>query len=231
MVTRSTKRADSKSAFLRNTGLSLFVFTIAAFALKGIAHPERLARYTPLVIMHGIVMVGWLAFFTLQAQRIFNGNTRRHVASGKLSWILVLLMLCFSMPVSFSLMVEFEKTDVFIGNSFMFIAFLCFFAAAIYSIRKKDGDSHKRYMLFACLSVLLPAIGRVADVLTDNEALASLAVYFVLVIVLPLLYDRSEGGGIRRATIIGIAGSFGWVAVMLAAMASPLPRLLLDNFT
>lgn len=222
------REVGSKSAFLRNTGIALFLFTVIAFALKAFAHPERIARYTPLVTAHGIVMVGWLAFFAMQAGAIVKGNTTRHIRNGKLSWILVALMIGISMPVSYSLMAEFNKPDVFIGNSFMLIAFLGFFLAAIYSIRHKDRDSHKRYMLFACLSIIMPAIGRIADVISGQEALVTLAIFPILVIILPVLYDRSQGRPVHRATKIGIAGSFTWVVVMMIVLSSSVPNLLLE---
>lgn len=221
-------RSSSRSTFLRNTGLVILLLTIAAFALKAIVHPERLARYTPLVILHGVVMIGWLAFFARQASLISKGRTRRHIAGGKLSWILVLLVIGVSWPVGYSLMVEFQSTEVFVANSFLLIAFLCFFSAAILAIRRKDSDSHKRYMFFACLTILLPAIGRFADVLTGNEAFAMI-IFPLVVVLLPLLFDRSIGRGFHRSTIIGISASLAWFVLMLVAIALPTERLLLGS--
>lgn len=220
--------AGKRSTFLSNAGLAILVFATAAFALKAIAHPERLVRYTPLVIAHGILMLGWLAFFVRQARLILSKNTRRHVASGRMSWVLVVLLLGTSITVSYSLMVEFQRATVFIGNSFILLAFLCFFLAAMRSIRRQDADSHKRYMLFASLTISLPAFGRIADVLFDREE-PSLIMFLVIVILLPVVYDKVTGERIHKATVLGIAGTLVWIALMLATLFSPVGQWLVEQ--
>lgn len=227
MEERTQSASSSRSTFLRNAGLVMFVATVIAFALKATVSPERLVRYTPIVIFHGIVMVGWLAFFALQASLIHGGNTRRHTANGKLSGLLVLLMVGISWWISYSLMIEIQSTTVFVANSAMLIAFLCFYTAAILAVRRKDTATHKRYMLFASLSILMPAIGRLADALTGQEALFTLIIFPIIVIALPLLYDRSLGRGVHRATVIGIIGSISWVVLMMVALSLPMDRWLL----
>jgi len=117
---------------------------------------------------------------------------------------------------------------VFIGNFFVLAAFLCFFIAAIRSIRKQDADSHKRFMLFASLTILLPAFGRVADVLFDS-AEPSLIMFLVIVIVLPIVYDKVTGQRIHKATFFGIAGTVVWVALMLATIFSPVGPMLVEQ--
>lgn len=222
--------AGKRSKFLSNAGLAILVLATAAFALKAIAHPERLARYTPLVIAHGALMLGWLAFFVRQARLILRNDMRHHMASGKMSWMLVLLMIGTSMIISYSLMVELQSAAVFIGNFFMLAAFSCFFIAAIRSIRRQDAESHKRYMLFASLTILLPAFGRIADVLFDREE-PGLIMFLVIVILLPVVYDRATGRRIHKATIFGITATIVWVALMLATILSPVGPMLVEQLS
>ena len=74
-------------------GLSLMAFCVFAFALKVVIEPERLARYNPLVMIHGVLMVAWLALFSLQSWLMSDGAFARHHLFGRLSIILVVLMI------------------------------------------------------------------------------------------------------------------------------------------
>lgn len=147
------------------------------------------------------------------------------MASDKMSWLLILLMIGTSITLSVALMVELQRATVFIGNFFMLVAFLCFFLAALRSIRRQDADSHKRYMLFACLTILLPAFGRITDVLFGREE-PSLVMFLMIVILLPVVYDKATGRRIHKATIFNIAGTVVWVALMMVAIFSPVGPLL-----
>ena len=220
--------SGNRSAFLRNAGLVIFVLAFTAFALKAIVHPVRLARYTPIVITHGLLMLGWLALFVGQARLITNGDTQRHTSIGKMSWLLPLLIVCTSILISYSLFLEFRVSTVFIGNMYMLAAFTGFYLVAIRSIRAKDVESHKRYMLFATLSLLVPAFGRFSEVFFGNKEI-SLLMFLVFVIALPLIFDRSTGRRFHKATIIGIAASIAWVALMIATIASPVGPMLMER--
>ncbi|MEM8684036.1 MAG: hypothetical protein AAGF72_11415, partial [Pseudomonadota bacterium] len=193
---------------------------------KAIAHPERLARYTPPVVIHGVLMLAWIGVFAAQAKLIASGGMGVHRQVGRLSWILVLLMVTTSFGVSFSLMVEFRFTEVFLANLVNLALFIGFFTAALFAIAKQDGASHKRYMLFATLAILLPAFSRIAEVFAGNEYLA-LPMVIIATVGLPLLYDKSQSQPVHPSTIIGIAGSLAGIVLMVIAIASPLGDALL----
>lgn len=40
--------------------LGLLWFTLIAFALKALVHPQVQARYTPIVVFHAVSMIAWL---------------------------------------------------------------------------------------------------------------------------------------------------------------------------
>ncbi|MEM6586184.1 MAG: hypothetical protein AAF692_10555, partial [Pseudomonadota bacterium] len=79
---------QAANALIAKFALGILVFVFTAFALKAVIHPERLARYTPLVMVHGAIMMGWMAMFASQARLAMQGELASHRAMGRWSPLL-----------------------------------------------------------------------------------------------------------------------------------------------
>ena len=172
-------------------------------------------------------MLSWFVLFAWQAKLIQAGNAATHQNIGRAAWMLVAVMLISGLYISFKMMVEHGNAEVLIANSFMVVQFLAFFAAALFAIRNNDRESHKRYMVFASLAIIFPAMGRFTDAFFGNEML-SLPMIIIATVAIPIFYDKHLKQPIHRATKIGISASIVWTALLLGAVFSPLGDAILN---
>lgn len=219
-MTTGTSFPGRRGNFLIYCGIALLAFTVIAFTLKVIVHPVRLERYTPPVMLHGILMLGWLVLFTLQAKLVQAGNTTRHKTLGYAGMALVAAIVISSLPLSVSLVREYGKANILIANSFMILTFVSLFAAAVYYARNNNFTAHKRLMLLATLSILGPPIARLLNIL-DIPELWALSVQTLFIILLPVIYDKFTVGKIHRASVGGIVFAVGMIGLMIFTLNSP----------
>ncbi len=196
-----TSSIDHKNAnqLLARMALGILIFVIFAFAIKSIVHPERLARYTPLVIVHAATMTGWLALLYSQASLAAKGDMSRHRAFGKWSPLLVAAVVISGLTVSWNLAQEFQRYEVFVGNIGTFVIFVPLYLAAILFARTHRGSEHRQAMLIGTLATLGPAYSRIMDVL-DWPLFAAVPIMFVVTFALPIWIDRAARGSVARPT-------------------------------
>lgn len=156
---------QNANALLAKLALIILFVAVGAFALKAAIHTERLARYTPLVILHGATMTAWFTLFASQAHLAAKGTLAKHRAWGRWSWLVVVAMVVSGMTVSWNLSQEAERYDVLIGNTGIFLRFLPLYVAAIIYARAHKHAEHRQAMLIGSLALMGPAYGRVTDVL------------------------------------------------------------------
>ncbi|GMG86502.1 hypothetical protein [Biformimicrobium ophioploci] len=198
--------------------LSLLVFVVAAFGLKVIVHPERLARYEiPLVVLHGLIMVAWFGLFVLQARLVQAGSIRAHRRAGFAGIMLLILMVATGIPLSYQL----GRAMLFVANCVMLLTFTALFVSAVIAASRRNFEAHKRLMLMASLAVIGPAVGRVWQVLEIPEISSLLAIIAAKVLI-PVSYDLKTLGSLHKATIAGVTFSVSMTALMVAIILSPL---------
>lgn len=198
MFKKST--AQENDTLLAQIGLVIMVFCIAAFASKAAFEPERLARYSWPVVLHGVLMVVWLALFPLQAWLMSSGRAALHRLFGRVSVALAIALVVSCLQIAVSLTFEFRDATLLAFNSTMLISFSAFFVAAVMAAILRHTGLHRRLMLFTTLALTGPAVGRVFDVLDMSEML-SLPVILGLKILVPLIYDFGSGG-LRKLTLL-----------------------------
>ena len=195
-------------------GLSLAVFCIFAFALKGVIEPERLSRYNPMVMIHGLLMMCWLALFSLQSWLMSDGAFARHYLFGRLSFVLVVLIIWSSTLIAIQYTYDFQNTRRLSLNSMSLLRFAILYGVAIVCVLKAYTGLHRRLMLLATLILVAPAIGHFTDALGLPEAYETFSGMGVSIILL-IMFDLGSGG-IRRTTPLLILGA---VLLEIAAMA------------
>lgn len=146
------------------TALIIFVGFAQTYYLKALfgTPPLRL-----LLHIHGIVMTTWIALFFVQVRLIARGRRDSHRRLGAAGAVLAGLALVLGAAVALSqghlhLINNDPAVDpppvflpVPLGVLFLFGTFV---AAAI--LLRRRADYHKRLMVLACLSILLPGIDR-----------------------------------------------------------------------
>ncbi len=198
--------------------LGLLGFTLVAFALKGIFHPEVRLRYTPLVVFHAVCMVGWLGLLASQSLLAARYRLAAHKSIGRASVVLVAAMLASGAVISWRIGLELGRPEVTIVNLAAFATFVPLYSAAVWFARRRDIKAHRQAMLIATLALMTPAYARVVQVLGLPDPVA-IGVQPPITIAIACAYDWVLHGQITRATITMLAFSLAVVLAMVAVLA------------
>ncbi len=211
-----------KSRFLRLTALTMIIYVVLAFGAATWMQPFRLERYVkPLVVVHIIASLGWLAIFFGQSGLVLRGEIEKHrqrlpIASG-----LVLVIAVTSVIITFqwgsAQRVVVETRDV--------VAFAVLFALAVFAAKQARYENHKRLMLIAGLNLIHPAHVRVPNIF-DWPFYMSLPITLFSWIAIPLAYDWLTQRKVHKATWFGIAFTLLSFVLVIAIAFSPLMPLI-----
>lgn len=224
----SSTNLAKRDSFFFWAAIGILCFTLSAFTLKVIVHPERLVRYTPLVTVHAILMTLWLILFVIQAGLVRSASVGIHRILGKISPLLVVAFIASGLLVSFNLFVEFDRPQPFIFNSFQIAIFISLYLGALYAVSVGRVDIHKRLMLIAVLTLLLQSYTRICNILDVSEANA-LWVHSLVLLVVPISYDLFTRRRVHISTTIGLVVSFLLMGLALVLM-SPLAEIIRSQF-
>ena len=210
-------RPNTANRLLGHIACALVVFTIAAFALKVFAHPERAARYTPLVVFHGAVMLIWMIMLSAQAYLASAGRLNLHRRFGAASLGLVAAMSISGAIISINIGQEFGRPEVSVVNIAAFVTFIPLYFAAIQFARRHQMHAHRMAMLIATLAFMTPVYARVTDVL-GLPPQVSIGLQPPLTLILALGYEWATLGRWTRASAAMLAYSITVILVMVGAL-------------
>ena len=143
--------------------LVMIVVAVAGFAPSIIDPSRRLAPLTPLVAAHGILVFCWLLLFLFQTMLIGSRQIGFHRRIGVVAVVLLTLLVPLSYVVTVHMVRRgFDlsgdqggKTDPIFGSIFNFATLIEFLAlAAIALAYRRRKEIHKRFMLFANISLM-----------------------------------------------------------------------------
>lgn len=213
--------------FFRLFSWVILAFVIIAFGGKAVFDTKDLPPITLMHHFHAVSILGWFVLFALQATLIDRGNIRVHRTLGRLSPLLVITFVIFAGIISRLNWGRVGDPLIVTANMINTLLFMGFYTTAI--LKHRDTDTHRRFMVFATLSIIGPAAGRMPEIFDGNVFFAvpiSLAFIFT-----PLVYDHLFKNKIHRATIIGTAlliltipvllvlsGSAEWIALLELAL-------------
>jgi len=193
--------------------------------------PEGLPTY---LIMHGLVMTTWMLLLVLQIGLIQTNNLKLHMRLGWLGLVVAILVI----PTGILAMNGFGPRLLALGvpapilreglsllfwiDVFSLILFPSLFGGALYY--RKKTDWHKRFMMYAGFTVLVPALGRMTAQLAETESFGGInwtltwSILLGIILSMPL-YDVLKIKKLHKATIIGfISVAVGMLlAVLIAA--------------
>ena len=201
-----------------NIALGLLGFTLFAFALKAIAHPEVQARYTPIVVFHAVSMIAWLTLLAVHAFAAARFKLAAHRATGRASIALVGAMLVSGAVISWRIGLELGRPEVTVVNLAAFVTFIPLYFAALHFARRRDIAAHRQAMLIATLALMTPAYARVVQVLGLPDPVA-IAVQPPITILIACGYDWVLHGRVTKPVLAMLAFSVGLVVVMAGVLA------------
>ena len=187
--------------------LALFVFTVAAFSMRAILDTDRLPPLNLALLSHTIACVLWLAYVPTQAFLVTNRQVRNHRTLGWWSVPLAVLVLLSGIAISFSFLDRLgdRVSFPFFAGIVNFMQFSVFYALGV--LGRRDSDFHKHMMLFASISLVLPAFNRIIFSFDLPRVIAPVG-WVVLFTVVPI-YDLAKDRKIAPAS---------WVALLLVIL-------------
>lgn len=198
--------------------LALLGFTLFAFGLKAIAHPQVQARYTPIVVFHAGSMIAWLILLVSQSFLAAKFKLAAHRACGRASIALVAAMLVSGGVISWRIGEELGRPEVTVVNLAAFATFIPLYFLALHYARRRDIAAHRQAMLIATLALMTPAYARVVQVLGLPDPVA-IAVQVPITVLVSAGYDWLLHGRITKPVLAMLAFSVGLVVVMSAVLA------------
>lgn len=187
-------------------GTAVLAYCVVAFAGAAIISEGVRARYTPLVVVHGFLVLGWLALMPLQASLSGVAGLARHRWLGKRSPLLVIPMIAVGLVVMWRTYLEFGNPGLLFANIMIFVQFVLFYSWGIVAAKQHKVGWHKRLMLFASLAMLGPAHGRFVRLFGFGDEMGG-AIGPLFILAIPLLYDLLSERRVCKPTwiLIGIS--------------------------
>jgi hypothetical protein len=192
-------------------GLVCFVIAVAGFwpsyfgplVLSGRTHP------VPIIHLHAIVFVGWIAFLISQAWLAATGRIALHMKVGKvgMAWgVLVILVGCWTAVVrSFDHLAagNLQRAEflLFVGLTDMLV-FTPFLAAAW--IYRRRPQIHKRLIIGGTTLLLIAAVHRMTFLGGRPPPLPQLLAVWLSPILIGMAYDWTKRRIVHPVYLIGI---------------------------
>lgn len=215
---RAPESHTRANTLMGNIALGLLGFTLFAFGLKAMVHPEVQARYTPIVVFHAVSMIAWLTLLATQSFLAARFKLAAHRATGRASIALVAAMLVSGGVIAWRIGQELGRPEVTVVNIAAFATFVPLYFAALHFARARDIAAHRQAMLIATLALMTPAYARVAQVLGLPDPVA-IAVQVPITVLVSAGYDWVQHGRITRPVLAMLGFSVGLVVVMSAVLA------------
>ena len=200
--------------------LTIFAGFAPTYYLKGAFGTPELTGFKH---VHGVVMTAWFVFFLVQVRLVATGRTLIHRRLGVAGVLLAALVVGVGVPLGIAaaragLAPAGLPPLVFLVLPLGDMATFAILVTAAIALRKRS-DWHKRLMLLATLTMLLPAVARL-PVVTDGGVL----VFFGLVdllIVACIAYDTVKNRRLHPAFGFGlvfvVVAQFGRLALSQTA--------------
>ncbi len=155
------------------------------------------------VHVHGAVFTGWMLFYILQCLLAMYGGMKLHRSLGIVGGLLASGLVIMGTAIALRQAREgrfFPFPDIYSSLTISF-GQMALFAFFIYlGLRsRRDGETHRRFILMATQLFFFPAFGRILQGITPLTLLLALCFYFA-----GPLYDRLTRGSVHRAYHLGV---------------------------
>ncbi len=191
--------------FYKRMGVLLIALIFAGFVPFIKTRFDTHGYMSPILMVHGLLMLGWYGLFVYQASLVSAGDIKRHVKLGKSSLILVgVIILTGVMVMNDSFARGSNGGTPFPPEQFIILPILDLLLFAIFYalayLNRKTAQTHKHYMLLTGIVMLEPATARIGMTI-GFMPLGMLLLFGLLGAV--AVYDRKHQGAVHRATKVG----------------------------
>ena len=151
------------TAFFRNITFVMGLLVLAGFSMQWLAGRSTFTA-RPLVHVHALIFMGWIAIFVSQASLATSGRIDVHRRLGKLAMLWVPLMVAAAIAIAVDVTRRGTAPFFFlpqyfvVANPMTVLFFAGFFIAAV-RMRKRT-DWHMRLQICATTCIMGPAFGR-----------------------------------------------------------------------
>ncbi|GAB5563246.1 MAG: hypothetical protein Wins2KO_03090 [Winogradskyella sp.] len=159
------------------------------------------------MVIHATAMYAWYGLVVIQAGFIQRKSFFRHQRLGYFSVAIALAVLVTGIMITVYGFKHSESMLFFSGNSLMLIFFTIFYTLAI--LFRKQGDTHKRLILFASIAVYIPVAFRTAAILGDRKYAS--AVYLILILITAIWEIRT----LRKISITTLLCTVSLIAMVI----------------
>ncbi len=213
-----------RSPFFFHYSLVLAAAAVGGFLLNGLLRTEHLPPASPLLVLHGLLMLGWFGALVVQTRLVGAGRTSLHRRLGIWSVLLAAGTVAAAGVVAVGAYEPGDEGSMILPNAAMLLAYSSFYALGLRA-RRRDLQAHKRWMVLAGAAMLGPSLGRIVLVL---GAPGALVLPLWLGMLAPMwVHDVRRVGRVHRVTVIGSACIVGSVAVASALSTMEPVRSLL----
>jgi len=204
------QRAASERRFFVGMAMAILASVFLGFArsfyLKPV-FPDYPAPAEPFFIVHGITFTAWIFLLLAQTTLIARGRTDLHRKAGAAGVALAIVMVVLGVVgslIAASRPTGFTNMPVpplqFLAIPLIGLAlFTLFFAIAV--VRRRDAQSHKRWMMLASIQLVTPAIAR-WPVIGGLGPLAFFGITDLFVVAL-VIWDLRTRGRLHPVTLWG----------------------------
>lgn len=233
MATRSRHLAG----FFEIIAWIMLALVIAGFGALRVMMPDMASPMRPTLLLHTGLFLAWFILLIVQPRLIAAGNIRRHKQIGKASGVLAFAMVIAGLAVmreayfkpGWSIAGMSPQASIMFPFTDM-VFFPIAYALAIHN--RLRPNAHKRFMLFAGMVMLDPALARLIAAFGLFPPLI-MAVELALVASV-IVHDRWTLGRIHSATWFGaglialtyplafvVAPGKGWAALVTNLLGTP----------
>ncbi len=175
--------------------------------------PDNPIGLSPMLVVHGIALTAWFVLFFVQALLVQRGREATHRRLGAFGGVVVAVLVPSCLAVVFGIVQSWRAAGIDVeaqrpllsmivwGNLGALFAFVVLFARGMF--KRRTPDAHKRLMLLASISIMSPAVSRIALLPVfagmDLVLLTVLGVLSLLAAV--ALYDLATRRRLQRETL------------------------------
>jgi hypothetical protein len=241
-VARRTGRRRADPYFFLVIGLILcglvFAGFFPSFYLRAFVEPPRIhadAYFTPMLYVHGTILTAWFVLLIVQSALVQAGNVRLHRRLGIFGMALAAALVISVIPVMFDFVPRVTRAGIprevalgfgaplFWFDVFNLIGFV--FLVGWAWLKRRDGAFHKRLMILASISLMVPAVFRAVQTFMPGAPAMPISLLVVaLLVAAVLVWDfvrlrRPHKGTLWSTAVIVVTyGVAFWVGSMPAAL-------------
>lgn len=228
--------------FFMVIGIVLFGLIFAGFFptfyLRAFVEPPRIladAYFTPILFVHGIILTAWFVLLIVQSALVQAGNVRLHRRLGIFGMALAAALVISVVPVMLDFLPRVTRAGLprevalsfgaplFWFDVFNLIGFV--FLVGWAWLRRNNGAFHKRLMILASISLMVPAVFRASQVFLPGAPAMPISLLVVALLVAAVfVWDfirlkRPHKGTLWSTGVIIVTyGIAFWVGSMPAAL-------------